>query len=116
MYTIMERSVKYKVARLEGALGEGICIRLAAERRTKGCAITGGASQDKLLLDIRKHVRLHVPVPFTCALSEACVCSAACVVYSARRKIGAPLSPTSIGAAIVVRMMKEQATCHPAVT
>jgi hypothetical protein len=24
-----------------------------------------------LLLDIREHVRLHVPVPFTCALSEA---------------------------------------------
>ena len=27
--------------------------------------MTGGASQDIVLLDIRAHVRLHVPVPFT---------------------------------------------------
>ena len=33
--------------------------------------MTGGASQDELLLDIREHVRLHVPVPFTCVFSEA---------------------------------------------
>lgn len=32
---------------------------------------TGGASQDELLPDIREHVRLHMPNPFTCALSEA---------------------------------------------
>jgi hypothetical protein len=67
----MERSVKYKVTGLKGALAEGICVRSAAERRTKGCARTGGASQDELLLDIREHVRLHMPDPFTCALSEA---------------------------------------------
>lgn len=71
MYSIMERSVKYKGTGLEGAVGEGICVRSAAERRTKGCARTGGASQDELILDIREHVRLHVLVPFTCALSEA---------------------------------------------
>ena len=43
-------------------------------------------------------------------------CPSACLVYSARRKIGRPCSPTSIGGAMAVRMMKEQATRHLAVT
>ena len=107
----MERSVKYKVAGLRGALEEGTCVLPAAERRTKGCPITGGGSQGVVLLDIREHVQLHVPVPFTCALSKAraCVCirksgraSASCAMRRSRTRVCRAKRPTILRICVIL--------------